>query len=86
MGGEQLIGGSGLDLNDPQAMQQACNEAMMKYGKARECDTEGCDGKVFLPANQIIELSAIASPNGQALVAQAQVMVCIKCWQLIKPQ
>jgi len=71
---------------DAMLMQNQMQEAMMKNGKVIVCATEDCGGEVFLPAMQIIKLSALASPNGQEQVARAEVMVCVKCWKQLNPQ
>ena len=70
----------------PPVTQEAMNMAMMKHGKPVQCSKEGCGGTTFLPAIQIMELSAIASPNGQASIGQAQVMVCTGCNTMLNPE
>ena len=89
MSGENIIGGNASPVGaaNPQLdMHRRMEQAMIEHGKPVKCATEGCDSQTFLPSVQIIKLSAIASPDGQEQVAQANVMVCIKCWQLLNPK
>jgi hypothetical protein len=86
---DNIIGGvNAKPVNEADAMlmQNQMQEAMMKNGKVVQCKTKDCDGEVFVPAMQIINLSAIASPNGKEQVARAEVMVCVKCWAQLNPQ
>ena len=38
-----------------------------------------CGCEVFQPALNIYTVSALVSPNGQELIAQQAILVCIKC-------
>lgn len=38
-----------------------------------------CGSKYFIPAISVYKVSALISPTGQELIANQQVVVCLKC-------
>ena len=38
-----------------------------------------CGSKYFIPAVSVYKVSALISPTGQELIANQQVVVCLKC-------
>jgi len=48
----------------------------LKNAALQTCE---CGNTFFTPAMQIYKVSALISPTGQELVANQQVLVCLKC-------
>ena len=54
----------------------------LKDATPRSCE---CGSALFQQAVLIYDVSAIMSPNGQALVAQQPVLVCLECRKPLAP-
>lgn len=66
----------------PQQPPQPTNEqikAAFEAGKLIECDTNGCHGKVFLPAMAFKNLSRIALGTSEDKQMPLEILVCARC-------